>query len=288
MESVGNIKASSFEKNPLLTAVENGDSKLVQKLIKNGADIDLADSNGVTPTHLAAYYCNTEILPLLIADSRIHGTRLTRQDANNKSALDYVFFQSIPNYKESPEKCDPNYTPKPRPRLAFGAVDVTPQFTQRLEASLHTCLRYGGEAAKFKAFELEQKIYNRKERLEANLIKPKFLENIIIEKPVSKKPFTTISSRTSVSNNLSELSQIESISAVIETDNARSRSPSLNDLDTSADEKQESDARRIRLNSFPEDAKSSPSSTASRRERRQSFCNPFGHASAKVSPTHEK
>lgn len=47
-------------------AAENGNAKDINNLIKNGANIEAADSNGATPLAIAAYYGNKESVRILL------------------------------------------------------------------------------------------------------------------------------------------------------------------------------------------------------------------------------
>lgn len=50
----------------LYLAAREGNTAAVKKLLRSGADPDIADSRGITPLHLAAYWGESEIVGLLL------------------------------------------------------------------------------------------------------------------------------------------------------------------------------------------------------------------------------
>eukprot|EP01063_Lacrimia_lanifica_P021726 TRINITY_DN2925_c0_g1_i10.p1 TRINITY_DN2925_c0_g1~~TRINITY_DN2925_c0_g1_i10.p1 ORF type:complete len:252 (+),score=14.26 TRINITY_DN2925_c0_g1_i10:915-1670(+) len=59
-------KVSLLRALACLGAAEEGDVEALAELIKKGADVNCADSNGCTPSHLAAKYGHAEALAMLI------------------------------------------------------------------------------------------------------------------------------------------------------------------------------------------------------------------------------
>lgn len=59
---------SPLGETPVLYAVESGKVAIVTFLIKAGANITIADINGVTPLHRAAYYGMDKIVTLLLSN----------------------------------------------------------------------------------------------------------------------------------------------------------------------------------------------------------------------------
>lgn len=59
-------KRNGAGETKLYRAVRSGNIKEVKKLLRDGADPDIADDHGLTPLHQAAYWGETEITELLI------------------------------------------------------------------------------------------------------------------------------------------------------------------------------------------------------------------------------
>ncbi|MFK7783217.1 ankyrin repeat domain-containing protein [Psychroserpens sp.] len=66
------VIAQKSKVSPLCTAVAKGDVEEVNRLLKNGVDVN-AKSNGMMPIHYAAKYNRVEMIKILItAGSKIH------------------------------------------------------------------------------------------------------------------------------------------------------------------------------------------------------------------------
>jgi ankyrin repeat protein len=63
---VGLLKPKISE-DKFLNAVKNGDVNTVKKALAQGMNVNKRDKDGWTPLHLAACYCHTAILDLLIS-----------------------------------------------------------------------------------------------------------------------------------------------------------------------------------------------------------------------------
>lgn len=59
-------KRNKLGETKLYRAVRSGSIKEVKKLLRDGADPDIADNHGLTPLHHAAYWGETEIAQLLL------------------------------------------------------------------------------------------------------------------------------------------------------------------------------------------------------------------------------
>lgn len=59
-------KRNKLGETKLYRAVRSGNVKEVKRLLRDGADPDIADSHGLTPLHQAAYWGETEITALLL------------------------------------------------------------------------------------------------------------------------------------------------------------------------------------------------------------------------------
>ena len=70
--SSNEVIAQKSKVSPLCTAVAKGDVEEVNRLLKNGVDVN-AKSNGMMPIHYAAKYNRVEMIKILItAGSKIH------------------------------------------------------------------------------------------------------------------------------------------------------------------------------------------------------------------------
>jgi len=59
-------KPDEFGRSDLHYAARDGDTKLVERLISRGADVNLADKNGWTPLHFAAQAQSAPVAALLL------------------------------------------------------------------------------------------------------------------------------------------------------------------------------------------------------------------------------
>lgn len=59
-------KRNKLGETKLYRAVRSGSVKEVKRLLRDGADPDIADDHGLTPLHQAAYWGETEIVQLLL------------------------------------------------------------------------------------------------------------------------------------------------------------------------------------------------------------------------------
>jgi ankyrin repeat protein len=73
---------------PLFLAIHQGKTECVQYLVESGADVNLADSNGVTPLMWLEYSRDNAVplVDLLIA----HGADLDAKDKDGLTALSYA------------------------------------------------------------------------------------------------------------------------------------------------------------------------------------------------------
>ncbi len=72
--------------NGLLNASDAGDLQTLEKLLKEGADVNFADENGSTALMLASFNGRTAIVELLIKS----GAEVNLADLNNRTALIYA------------------------------------------------------------------------------------------------------------------------------------------------------------------------------------------------------
>ncbi len=68
---------------PLIVAVERGDRRAVEKLLRDGADVEVRTSDGVTPLYAAAFHDQADILQLLIRA----GAKVDGRAAHGRTAL---------------------------------------------------------------------------------------------------------------------------------------------------------------------------------------------------------
>lgn len=72
ISKINEVIQQTIEVSPLCKAVATGNTKEVNRLIKNGVDVN-AKSNGMMPIHYAAKYNRIELIKVLItAGSKIH------------------------------------------------------------------------------------------------------------------------------------------------------------------------------------------------------------------------
>ena len=55
-----------YEQSPLVYAVDVADLTLIELLIKKGANVNISDTNGVSPLHVAVNRQNNEICDYLL------------------------------------------------------------------------------------------------------------------------------------------------------------------------------------------------------------------------------
>ena len=60
---------SQREDTPLIVAANNGDKAIVQHLIHSGAKLNIANRNGDTALHRAAYQFHTDVVELLVTEN---------------------------------------------------------------------------------------------------------------------------------------------------------------------------------------------------------------------------
>ncbi len=82
-----------YGRTPLHYACLKGDDELVQKLVEEKADINLADDNGMTPLHFAAQERRIEIVELLLRA----GADPNRYDAHGNGPL----FTAVMNSRDT-------------------------------------------------------------------------------------------------------------------------------------------------------------------------------------------
>lgn len=75
---------------PIIKAVQSGDTKKVESLIKSGIDVNASDKEGRTLLMIAACTGNIKMLDLLISK----GARLESYDDSGNTAFMYAFFNS--------------------------------------------------------------------------------------------------------------------------------------------------------------------------------------------------
>jgi ankyrin repeat protein len=80
-------------KSPLITASSKGDSITVQKLVKDGANINEADANGYTPLIYAVWSGNIEVVKTLLS----LGADVNQKDKSGCSAVYYATYNGTTN-----------------------------------------------------------------------------------------------------------------------------------------------------------------------------------------------
>ncbi|CAB0044597.1 unnamed protein product [Trichogramma brassicae] len=76
-------------KTPLYRAVECGNKKVMEKLLRKGVDLNLANNNGWTPLHYICYYCGFNFLEIFfkICDDQQRTVNVNAQDKKGKTPL---------------------------------------------------------------------------------------------------------------------------------------------------------------------------------------------------------
>jgi ankyrin repeat protein len=75
----------------IMLAAKNKNPKVIAQLIRNGADVNMTDENGVTPTMIAAQYGSVEVVDLLIKS----GADINVNDNDGKNVLFYSVKNNI-------------------------------------------------------------------------------------------------------------------------------------------------------------------------------------------------
>jgi hypothetical protein len=81
-----NSQAAATSYTPLMYAVKASDIRTVRYLIARGANVNIVDKNGMTALHIAAINGNTELVDLLVK----MGADVARLDHQGRTAAEYV------------------------------------------------------------------------------------------------------------------------------------------------------------------------------------------------------
>ncbi|TYA55971.1 ankyrin repeat domain-containing protein [Formosa maritima] len=100
IKHVNNINGDSKYGTPLMAAVFKGHVLLVQTLLENGANPNIADVNKTTPLHYAVLLNNDVIIKLLMD----YNVDVTLKDSRDKTALDYALMDNNKSIIELLEK----------------------------------------------------------------------------------------------------------------------------------------------------------------------------------------
>ena len=87
------ITTGCAAKSPLITASSKGDSVTIQKLVKEGANINEADEKGYTPLIYAVWSGNIEVVKTLLS----LGANINQKDTSGSSAAYYATYNGAPN-----------------------------------------------------------------------------------------------------------------------------------------------------------------------------------------------
>lgn len=90
VDKVSDINGTSNYGTTLMAAVVKGNLNIIEMLLTNKADPDIADSNGTTAMHYAVMFKNYEAVKLLIEAN----ANLKIMDNRGQSALDYAVKQN--------------------------------------------------------------------------------------------------------------------------------------------------------------------------------------------------
>lgn len=83
-------------KTPLMYAVFNNDTEIIEAIIKRDVDVNSVDSVGRTALHWASYYGNEDALILLLQNK----VDISIKDTNDSTALDLARFEGHENIIE--------------------------------------------------------------------------------------------------------------------------------------------------------------------------------------------
>lgn len=86
VDKVKTVNGSSKYGTPLMAAVVKGETGIVRLLLKQNADVAIADAQGITALHYATMFKQKEIVTLLI----YAGADPNLKDGNGKSAIDHA------------------------------------------------------------------------------------------------------------------------------------------------------------------------------------------------------
>jgi hypothetical protein len=87
------VGCATVPKTPLIEAVTKGDTITIQKLIKDGGNINEADSSGITPLIYSVWSENIEVLKTLLS----LGANVNQKDTSGNSAIYYATYNGNPN-----------------------------------------------------------------------------------------------------------------------------------------------------------------------------------------------
>lgn len=91
-------------KTPLMYAVFNNDTEIIDAIIKRDVDVNSVDSVGRTALHWASYYGNENALILLLQNK----IDISIKDTNDSTALDLANFEGHENIIEILESLESN------------------------------------------------------------------------------------------------------------------------------------------------------------------------------------
>ncbi|GAA5100765.1 ankyrin repeat domain-containing protein [Chryseobacterium ginsengisoli] len=88
MDNVKNVNSGSAQGSALTASVFKNNKELTHKLLANGADANLADSNGVTPLIYAVQLQDKDLVKMLLENK----ANKNLSDKQGKTAFEYAIF----------------------------------------------------------------------------------------------------------------------------------------------------------------------------------------------------
>lgn len=140
-----NVSTDGDERTPLHFAVIKGDTAEVDKLISNGAIVNVRDINGISPLHLAANNGNTAIIEILTKNGakvnlKSKYRKVPLHFASGKGHLEAI--KALINAGADIDALDDNKNTPVRIAKLYGQTKIVQFFTDRKSGQKITPIRH--------------------------------------------------------------------------------------------------------------------------------------------------